>query len=254
MSLTLTRRDLFAFAGASVALLSACSSTPPGRNALSTEDNPVLRAGSSSPVLADAPGAPPAVTSTSVSVPANTGEPHTNVPSSSAPLSTASPPSTELPVTTSPVTAVQLPPGAQPVPLEGQETYLQLGSIEIPSIKVHAPLGEGVTLTNLNHGPGHWPGTALPGEVGNAVIGGHRVSHSHPFRDLDKLTAGDTVKMSVAAGEFSYAVTGTEIILPTDVQVMEQTSSFDAILFACTPKGETTHRIVVHLRLEPPPT
>jgi sortase A len=144
---------------------------------------------------------------------------------------------------------VVLPPGAQPVPKEGAEQYVQLGTMQIPAIKIDMPLGEGVTLTNLNRGPGHWPGTALPGEIGNVVIGGHRVSHSHPFRDLDKLASGDTVTVTVTAGTFTYSVAGTEIVLPTDIQVLDQTAAHTATLFACHPKGQTTQRIIVHLLL-----
>lgn len=125
--------------------------------------------------------------------------------------------------------------------------------IQIPAILVEAPLGEGVTLTNLNLGPGHWPGTALPGELGNAVIGAHRVSYTHPFRDVDRLTVGDQVVMTVNAGKFTYTVTGSEVVLPTDLQVLDQTDSYSATLFACTPKGETTHRIVIYLSMEQTP-
>lgn len=151
------------------------------------------------------------------------------------------------------LTAPALPPGPQPVPKEGEETYAQIGSMQIPAIKIDMPLGEGVTLTNLNKGPGHWPGTAVPGALGNSVIGGHRVSHTHPFRDLDVLKPGDTVTMQVATGSFTYAVASTEIVLPSDVQVLDQTNEYRATLFACHPKGETTHRIIVHLQLSPNP-
>ncbi len=53
-----------------------------------------------------------------------------------------------------------------------------LGTLSLPSIGVTAPLGEGVTLTAVDRGPGHWPGTAMPGQVGNVVVAGHRVTHT----------------------------------------------------------------------------
>src|SRR3712207_8743422 len=42
-----------------------------------------------------------------------------------------------------------------------------------------------------------WPGTAFPGETGNAVFAGHRVTHSHPFRHIDKLVPGDEVFFTI---------------------------------------------------------
>ena len=50
-------------------------------------------------------------------------------------------------------------------------------------------LYEGITLTTLNKGPGHWPGTALPSQDGNVVVAGHRVTHSRPFRHIDNRSA-----------------------------------------------------------------
>ncbi|MBV8160606.1 MAG: class E sortase, partial [Acidimicrobiia bacterium] len=52
---------------------------------------------------------------------------------------------------------------------------------------------EGVGLDVLANGPGHWPGTAMPGDNGNAVVAGHRVTHTHPFLDIDQLQPGDQV-------------------------------------------------------------
>ncbi len=239
----ISRRELLGLGLTSSVVLAACS-TKGSASTRSTEDDPRIDLGSTVQ--------PTTTTST-------TGAP----PASTAPLSTSAASSSAVPETTavdSPTTAPStaalgpsLPPGPQPVPKEGEEPYVQLGTIQIPSINIDMPLGDGVTLTNLNRGPGHWPGTALPGELGNSVIGGHRVSHSHPFRDLDKLAAGDVVTMTVAAGTFSYTVASTEIVLPTDIEVLAQTAEHTATLFACNPKGETTQRIIVHLQMSKTP-
>ena len=66
-----------------------------------------------------------------------------------------------------------------------------IGRIEIPKIGVSQPMFEGVGLDVLANGPGHWPGTAMPGDTGNAVVAGHRVTHTHPFLDIDQLNPGD---------------------------------------------------------------
>lgn len=110
---------------------------------------------------------------------------------------------------------------------------------------------EGITLTTLDHGPGHWPGTALPGSQGNVVIAGHRVSHDKPFRNLDKLEPGDQVIMTTDEGRFVYQVTGTDIVYPDALWIVDQTADYTATLFACHPPGSTRQRIVVHLAYTP---
>jgi len=108
---------------------------------------------------------------------------------------------------------------------------------------------EGVTLTTLNRGPGHWPGTAMPGDVGNVVIGGHRVSHDKPFRNIDQLVTGDEVVFNTDGGRFVYTVVSTEVVTPDAIWIVNQTPERTATLFACTPPGSTSHRLVVHLAL-----
>ena len=65
---------------------------------------------------------------------------------------------------------------------------------------------EGIRLTTLDRGPGHWPGTAMPGELGNVVVAGHRVSHNEDFRNLDQLVPGDEVIFNTATGRHTYHV------------------------------------------------
>lgn len=131
------------------------------------------------------------------------------------------------------------------------EPVNQIGSIEIPSLDVTKPMFEGVTIPTLNQGPGHWPGTALPGHLGNVVIGGHRTSHDHPFRHVDQLKAGDQVILTTAEGRFIYQVTSIEIVNPDAIWIIDQTNAYTATLFACHPAGSTRQRIVVHLALQP---
>jgi sortase A len=89
----------------------------------------------------------------------------------------------------------------------------------------------------------------MPGEIGNVVIGGHRVSHDKPFRNIDKLVAGDDVFLTTDAGRFDYKVVSTEIVAPDAIRIIDQTAARTATLFACTPPGSTKFRIVVHLAL-----
>ena len=140
-------------------------------------------------------------------------------------------------------------PIAPPPDPRGPETQIQLGGIEIPKLGVDAPLLEGIRLTTLDNGPGHWPGTAMPGEVGNVVVAAHRTSHGGPFRNIDQLVAGDMVMFTTDAGEIPYRVTGTQIVDPDAIWIVDPTVTPTATLFACHPPGSVSHRIVVNLEL-----
>lgn len=131
----------------------------------------------------------------------------------------------------------------------GYEDQIQLGRISIPKLGLDAPLLEGIRLTTLDNGPGHWPGTAMPGQNGNVVVAGHRTSHGAAFRNIDQLIAGDIVQFNTAAGVIDYIVTGTQIVTPDAIWIVDQTANATATLFACHPPGSVSHRIVVNLKL-----
>jgi sortase A len=89
----------------------------------------------------------------------------------------------------------------------------------------------------------------MPGEIGNVVIAGHRVSHNQDFRHLDRLDAGDEVVLTTPSGRFVYLVESIEIVPPEATWIVTQTHEQRATLFACHPPGSTAQRIVAHLRL-----
>ena len=97
--------------------------------------------------------------------------------------------------------------------------------MSIPSIDLETPMFEGIWLTTLNHGPGHWPGSAVPGQIGNAVVAGHRTSHNAEFRRLDRLVAGDIVMFTALDGVFDYSVVGTEIVGPDALWIIDPSDS-----------------------------
>ena len=141
---------------------------------------------------------------------------------------------------------VALPrPDPPPVDPYADVPVTQVGSISIPAIGLEHTVYEGVWLTVLDHGPGHWPGSAMPGQRGNSVFPGHRVTHSHPFRDLDLIAPGDEITFLTTDGAFTYEVTGTQIVLPTDIWVIDPTPTATVTLIACHPKGSARERIVV---------
>ena len=161
--------------------------------------------------------------------------------------------STSTTTTTTPVVepqAIVLPqPVAPPTDERGYEPVIEMGTIEIPAIDVYSGLYDGIRLTTLDNGPGHWPGSAMPGKIGNTVIGGHRTSKNKVFRNLDQLVPGDEIIFDGVDGRHVYLVTGTAIIGPTDIWIIDQTPATTATLFACHPPGSTRQRVVVFAEL-----
>jgi sortase A len=127
------------------------------------------------------------------------------------------------------------------------------GTLALPSIGVSQLLHEGVTLTAIDRGPSHWPGTALPGQLGNVVVAGHRVTHTHPFYDLDRLRPGDPLVFTMRdGGTWTYRLTALEIVTPDATRIVTQIPAYTATLFACNPKHSARQRIVAHFRMERP--
>jgi sortase A len=126
-----------------------------------------------------------------------------------------------------------------------------IGKIEIPKLGVTEYMFEGIELSVLDNGPGHWPDTAMPGEVGNMVIAGHRVSHTRPFYRINELGIGDEVFFSTDGKKYRYEVTGTEIVDPSAVRIVDPTPTATATLFACHPPGSVAYRWVTYLKYTP---
>ena len=132
-----------------------------------------------------------------------------------------------------------------------------IGYIEIPAIGLETKFFEGVIDEAVERGPGHWPGTPWPGEVGNAVFAGHRTTYTKPFEDLDLLKKGQLVRAQVRNGpRTTYEVFRTTVVPEAKYAdfVLKQPRNKNArmiTLFACTPKGFRTHRIVVQAKAVP---
>lgn len=171
-------------------------------------------------------------------------DPMAGVTLRTAPAATEVDPSTPLPVPEN--------PPADPYAFEPE---IRHGQLEIPAIGLSQPFFEGVSLTAINRGPSHWPGTAMPGEAGNVVIAGHRTTYTRPFWDLQALQPGDELVFTMADGaRHVYELDRLEVVLPTDVHIVEQTHERTATLFACHPRGSARQRIVGHFRLRPETT
>jgi sortase A len=124
-----------------------------------------------------------------------------------------------------------------------------LGRIAIPRIGVSAVFVEGTAGGDLRNGPGHYPGTPLPGEHGTVGIAGHRTTYGAWFRKIDKLRGGDAITLTLPYGRFTYTVERTQIVPPTAVWVTQRVSYDRLILSACHPLYSAAKRIVVFARL-----
>ncbi len=148
--------------------------------------------------------------------------------------------------TTTTVDLAKLPhPAAPPADPYAATPIVQIGSIQIPKIGLLHAVFEGITLTVIDHGPGHWPGSAMPCQAGNTVFPGHRVTHTHPFLNLDLLAPGDDIVFHMPGRDCVYKVTGTQIVLPSALYVTNPTPTATVTLIACNPKHSAAQRIVV---------
>ena len=126
-----------------------------------------------------------------------------------------------------------------------------LARIEIPRIGVDDIVVAGVETADLKRGPGHFPDTPLPGQLGNSAIAGHRTTYGQPFRNVDKLAAGDEIRVTTLSGVYVYRVTGQEIVSPSDYQVVATTDPTRAnlTLTSCHPVFTARERIVIFSEL-----
>jgi sortase A len=111
---------------------------------------------------------------------------------------------------------------------------------------------EGTGAEQLAAGPGHYPGTPLPGQPGNAGIAGHRTTHGRPFYDLNALVSGDPITVTTVQGTFHYVVVRSDVVAPTDLGVLAPSEGPELTLTTCTPRYSAAQRLVVVARLVSP--
>ncbi len=116
----------------------------------------------------------------------------------------------------------------------------------------HYVVVEGVGREDLKKGPGHYPGTSLPGQLGNVVVSGHRTTYLAPFNRFDELQPGDPVIFEMADGWYAYQVTGIEIVQPTATYVIKNPYPDNRPIgrsftfTTCNPKYSARTRLVVY--------
>jgi len=139
----------------------------------------------------------------------------------------------------SPETGSTDPP--PPPPAEGDA----MAQIRIPAIGVDKIVVEGVQVSDLKRGPGHYPNSPLPGQPGNAAIAGHRTTYGAPFNRVDELEAGDEILVTTSQGSFRYEVREQLIVSPDQVEVLDDFGDNRLTLTACHPKYSARQRIVI---------
>jgi sortase A len=123
-----------------------------------------------------------------------------------------------------------------------------IGEMEVPRLGLKAIFVQGDSPRILRRAVGHISETALPGESGNVVLTGHRDSF---FRPLRSIQLGDAITIKTLNGEFEYQVESTEVVLPTDVQVLQPSSENTLTLVTCFPfyyVGAAPKRFIVRAR------
>lgn len=119
------------------------------------------------------------------------------------------------------------------------------GVLSIPQIKLRTYVRENTSWVNVD--PAHLPESRSPNQPGNVAIFGHRTSHGHEFRNLDRLAPRSLVYLSSDGKQYTYMVTSVDIRLPTDPMLYASETNDQTIsLVACHPPGSVKYRIVVH--------
>src|SRR5262249_17247727 len=134
-----------------------------------------------------------------------------------------------------------------PVPTPGPGSAVR---IEVPALTLDAPVVQGDGWEQLKKGVAQHIGSSDPGQPGNVVLSAHNDVYGELFRNLDKLQPGDQVILYTLQRQYVYVVDRTEIVEPTQVEVMASTGAPSVTLISCYPYLIDKQRIVVFARLQ----
>jgi len=136
--------------------------------------------------------------------------------------------------------AVALTRAPQPAPADGTP----IGRLVIPRIDLDEIVLEGIETEDLNAGPGHLPGSVLPGERGNSIVSAHRDRH---FNHFDALKVGDTVVTESSIGKTTWVIVSQRVV-DKDARALVRTSDTTLTLTTCWPiryVGSAPSRLIV---------
>lgn len=153
-----------------------------------------------------------------------------------------------LTTTTTAPTTTTTPPPAPPIPPAGEP----VGVIRIDKIGVDKVVVEGTGVPELRKGPGHYEGSPLPGQVGNAAIAGHRTTYGAPFGDLEQLASGDIISVQTLTGTWRYELMRDPfVVAPSEIEVLDPVPGQEATLTltTCNPRYSASERLIVQAQL-----
>ena len=133
------------------------------------------------------------------------------------------------------------------IPTPGPEQAVR---IQIPALGIDAPIVAGDGWDQLKKGVGHHIGSANPGQTGNLVLSAHNDIFGEIFRHLDQLQSGDEIIVYTNQRAYTYVVTVTKIVEPTQVEVMAPTHNATTTLISCYPYLVDDQRYIVHAALQ----
>jgi len=154
---------------------------------------------------------------------------------------------------TAPTTTAATAPAIVSAPAAGDP----VGVITIDKIGVDKVVVEGTTVPDLRKAPGHYEGSPLPGQVGNAAIAGHRTTYGAPFGDLDQLAKNDRISVRTLTGTWNYELTEDPFaVSPNQTEVLDPTTDpatgeplATLTLTTCHPRFSASERLVVKAKL-----
>jgi sortase A len=151
-------------------------------------------------------------------------------------------------------------------------TGIGIANLYIPRLGTdyHFTIVQGTDDASLERGPGHYVDTALPGQVGNFAVAGHRVGKGEPFLNLDHLRPGDAVVVETKSEWYIYRVKGNvqtgdlnntgadgipgrQIVSPSDVGVIAPAPDHPGAaptekmmtMTTCHPKFTASQRMII---------
>lgn len=141
-----------------------------------------------------------------------------------------------------------------PVPVASRSAYSKpFAELRIPRFgdDWEWAVVEGTDAPALELGPGHYPGTPMPGEVGNAAIAAHRAGHGDPFIDFDDLRDGDAVELTQGDTTWVYRIVKEPWMVAADAHhVLDPLPGRKLTLTTCWPKYGSSKRLIAVAELD----
>jgi sortase A len=121
-----------------------------------------------------------------------------------------------------------------------------IGRIDVPRLGLRMVLVNGTDHDSLEKGPGRDRRTFMPGEGRLVYVAGHRTTYLAPFAHIERLRAGDRIRLEMPYATVVYAVTRHRIVAADDLSVLRSHGREAVELQACHPRFFATHRYIVY--------